>query len=112
MANLHGLLAELGLANPEMHPERDPEQYTAHETEWVVDRAFTPEPGSSYELAYGLVSLHGRDVHARVRIRADGASPSQWFDLDEGRPLEPELQARPVRAYRPISDSSAAPSSH
>lgn len=110
MANLHGILAELGLANPEMHPERDATH--VNENDWVVDLPFTPEPGSCYELAYGLVPLHGRDVHARVRIRADGSSSAEWFDLDEGRPLAPELQARTVRAYRRLPDSSVTPSSH
>lgn len=108
MANLHGLLAELGLANPEMHPERD----LSHESDWVVDQAFMPEPGQCYELAYGRVRLHGRDAYARVRIRADGILPSQWFDLDAGRALDPALQALPVRAYRPISGPSVSPSSH
>lgn len=110
MANLHGLLAELGLANPDMHPERD--AANAHESEWIADQAFVPEVGACYELAYGLISLHGREAYARVRIRADGAAPAQWFDLDENRLLDPELQGRAVRAYRPIAQSSPASPSH
>lgn len=108
MTNLHGLLAELGLATPEMHPERD----VSHDAEWVVDQPFSPQPGQCYELAYGKVMLHGRDIHVRARIRADGTRPTQWFDLDEGQILDPTLQALPVRAYRPISESSPSSSSH
>ena len=108
MSTLNGLLAELGLSNPEMHPERE----APHEAEWVVDQPFSPEAGQCYELAYGKVSLHGHDAHVRVRIRADGSAPSQWLDLDEGKPLAPELQAYPVRAYRPIADCSPPSASH
>lgn len=108
MANLHGLLAELGLANPEMHPERD----VSHDSEWVVDQPFMPESGQCYELAYGKVTLHGREISVRARIRADGETPSQWIDLEQGQALDPTLQALPIRAYRPISESSASPSSH
>lgn len=107
MANLHGLLAELGLTTPEMHPERD----VSHDSEWVVDQPFMPESGKCYELAYGKVMLHGREISVRARIRADGGAPSQWVDLDEGRTLDPSLQALPVRAYRPISEPPASPPS-
>lgn len=103
MTNLHGLLAELGLANPEMHPERE----ASPDSDWIVDQSFMPEPGQCYEVAYGKLALAGGD-YVRARIRADGSSPSQWFDLDQGRMIDPALQLQPVRAYRPISP----PSSH
>lgn len=102
MANLHGLLVELGLADPEMHPERE----VPHD-DWVVDRPFVPDAGQCYELAYGKVILQGHETPARVRIRADGDSPSQWIDLENGQVIDPALQTLPVRAYRPISNSSA-----
>jgi hypothetical protein len=108
MSTLNGLLAELGLSNPEMHPERE----APHESEWIVDQPFSPGEGLCYEIAYGKVNLHGRDMPVRVRIRADGSAPSQWFDLDEGRPLDPELQAYPVRAFRPLAVCSDPPASH
>lgn len=98
MSSLSGLLAELGLADPEMHPERA----SGPKESWIVDLPFTPEPGQCYEVAFGKVILQGREVYGRVRIRADGPEPSQWFDLDAGRALDPELQSRPVRAFRHI----------
>lgn len=104
MSTLNGLLAELGLANPEMHPERDVSQ----ETEWIVNQPFVPTIGQCYEVAYGKVSQHGRERYARARIRIDGAQPSQWFDLDEGQVLAPFFQDCPVRAYRPIHNPSVA----
>jgi hypothetical protein len=108
MSTLNGLLAELGLSTPEMHPERE----APHETEWIVDQPFVPEPGQCYEIAYGKVSFQGRDIHVRKRIRADGSTPSQWFDLDAGQPLDPELQTHPVRAFRPLATGSVPPASH
>lgn len=108
MANLHGLLAELGLADPEMHPERA----TGPRESWIVDLPFTPEPGQCYEVAFGKVSVQGREVYGRVRIRADGHDPSQWFDIDAGRMLDPELQACPVRAFRHIPSPSSSSASH
>lgn len=108
MSTLNGLLAELGLSNPEMHPERE----APHEAEWIVDQPFSPEEGLCYEIAYGKVNLRGRDMPVRARIRADGSAPSQWFDLDEGQPLDPELQSYPVRAFRPLPVCSAPSDSH
>ena len=104
MSTLNGLLAELGLANPEMHPERD----VSHEADWIVDQPFVPVVGQCYEVAYGKVVQLGRERYARARIRIDGTDPSQWLDLDEGQMLDADLQQRPVRAYRPIHDPSAA----
>ena len=49
MATLHGILAELGIENPLMHPEPD----ASRASEWIVDRAFVPVEGKSYKLAYG-----------------------------------------------------------
>lgn len=104
MTNLHGLLAELGLAAPEMHPERE----ASLESDWIVDQPFVPEQGQCYEIAYGMLMLHGSETYARVRIRVDGSSPSQWFDLDQGQNIDQELQLRPVRAYRRIAASCSS----
>ena len=101
MSTLNGLLAELGLASPEMHPERE----APHESDWIADQSFIPEPGQCYEVAFGKVLLQGQEVYGRARIRIDGHAPSQWFDIDTGKTLAAELQAYPVRAFRPISPS-------
>ena len=108
MSILNGLLAELGLADPEMHPERE----AAHDTDWIIDRPFNPEPGQCYEVAFGKVVLQGREVYSRARIRIEGQMPSQWYDLDHDNWLAPELQSYPVRAFRPISPAAGSSSSH
>ena len=108
MSILNGLLAELGLADPEMHSERE----VAHDTGWIVDRPFNPELGQCYEVAFGKVLLQGREVAGRARIRIDGYTPSQWYDLDHDNTLAPELQSYPVRAFRPIDPAAGASSSH
>lgn len=107
MAILNGLLAELGLADPEMHPERE----TSSDAAWITDQPFNPEFGQCYEVAFGKVSVQGQEVYARSRIRIDGDRPAQWFDLDRNDKLDPELQSCPVRAFRPIATPHASSSS-
>ena len=96
MDTLHGILAELGIAPPTLHPEREvhPEQH------WIVDEPFEPVPGEAYELAYGKVLVDGGERHIIKRVRIDSVAPAAWLDLDTGALLDPELQALPVRGYR------------
>jgi hypothetical protein len=94
MASLHGILAELGIENPLMHPEREP----AHAHAWVVDEEFIPLIGNSYELAFGRIAFGGEDKPLIKRVRIDG--PGEWFDLDTQAPVDRVLLAQPVKAFR------------
>lgn len=98
MGTLHGILAELGIEPPLMHPERE----AWAKPEWIVDRPFVPVQGESYELAYGNIPAGAGQRPVIKRIRADGPAPANWFDLDEGMPLDPGLHAYPVRGFRRI----------
>ena len=98
MATLHGILAELGIESPDMHPERE----IPHEFPWVVDEEFVPIEGTSYEVAYGRIPVDGNQRHVLKKIRIDGPTPDRWFDLDEGEMLAAHLQELPVRGFRRI----------
>ncbi len=94
MTTLHSLLAELGIDEPEMHPERQVG------TMWVTEGRFVPVPGKSYELAYGKLSVDGKYRYVRKKVRIDGPMPADWVDLDLGTPLDAGLQASAVKGYR------------
>lgn len=96
MATLHGILAELGIENPVMHPERE----IHHASQWVVDEDFIPVIGKSYELAFGRIPFGGDDKHVIRRVRIDGMDAHDWFDLDRQQPMDDALRAYPVRAFR------------
>jgi hypothetical protein len=98
MATLHGILAELGIENPAMHPERE----APHESEWVIDQLFFPVQGNSYQVTYGKIFFDGAYRHVLKNIRIDGPQPGDWFDLDENKPLDTELHAMAVKGFRPI----------
>lgn len=122
MANLHGLLAELGIEAPVMHPERAEPVNTQGgngqaakdraeaRAAWIVDRPFEPVQGNSYEIAYGAIAYGSpegvsdeterRTVIKKVRI--DGLSVHEWHDLETGAPLEQALHAYPVRGFREL----------
>lgn len=118
MATLHGVLAELGIEAPFMHPEREFHEGKAQRgaqgegadtqeihSQWVVDQMFLPVEGRSYEIAYGAIPYgaeSGKTRHVIKRIRIDGPTADHWHDLDSGRPLDPELHEYAVRAYRPL----------
>jgi hypothetical protein len=102
MGTLHGILAELGIEQPAMHPERE----VPHQPQWVVDEAFVPEVGKSYEVTFGKVTFNGELAPVLRRIRIDGAASDQWFDLDAGTPLDSQLRQLPVRGFRPIEDDA------
>lgn len=95
MATLHGILAELGITSPEREPQ--------HASHWVVDEDFTPEPGKSYELAFGRIPFAGEYRQVLKQVRIDGPSRNDWFDLDEQTPLDLELHEYPVKAFRPLA---------
>ncbi len=99
MVSLHGILAELGIENPAMHPEREPH----HASQWVVDENFTPIEGRSYELAFGRIPFGGEHQHVIRRVRIDGPTPDHWFDLDVDKPLDRSLRVYPVKAFRLIA---------
>lgn len=109
MGTLHGILAELGIENPDMHPERGAggagtdarhEGEGGQVTRWVVDEDFIPQPGKTYEIAFGRVPFGGQERHVMRRVRVEHVSPSGWIDQETGNPLDPELAALPVKAFR------------
>jgi hypothetical protein len=98
METLHGILTELGVEDPDMHPERE----APHQSRWIVDQPFVPTIGKSYELAFGKIFLGGESRHVIRRVRVDGTSPDNWIDLNEGKPLDKDLQLFRVKAHRSI----------
>ena len=66
------------------------------------DRLFVPVLGATYDIEFGEVTISGKHGFASAFIRADGADPSQWVDLASGEPLDAELRAYAVQAYRRI----------
>ncbi len=98
MATFHGILAELGIENSPIHPNRE----EGHETGWMVDEAFEPVAGKTYQLAFGRLPF-GREMRTVIRtVRIDGPQPEQWFDVDEGRYLEAGLNPISIKAFRRI----------
>lgn len=95
MATLHGILAELGIEAPTMHPERE----IPSGDDWVSGVPFQPEQDLSYELLLGDAEHHVRKI-----VRIDGIAPAEWYDLEYERPLDATLRALPVRAYRRLGD--------
>jgi hypothetical protein len=98
MSTLHGILTELGIESPRQHAQDE----TFAPQAWIVDEVFIPDPGHCYELAFGKLFFDGQHRHVIKRVRVDGEQPSQWQDLDEERPLDPELRSCPVKAFRVI----------
>ena len=96
MTNLHGFFAELGIEAPRLHPERE------HADEWSDETPFVPQRGETYDIAYGRLTLDGKMEPVVRRVRIDGKSPNQWYDLDGEHVLDPALQALPVQAYRRV----------
>lgn len=101
MATLHGILAELGIENPFMHPERE----IPHEADWTTGANFSPEEGKSYEVVLAQAQPGEQYKHVLKRIRADGPTPGDWFDLDDQEMLDRELQASTVNAFRPLTSA-------
>jgi hypothetical protein len=98
MTTLHSLLAELGIEQPAMHSAPD-----AHSrSHWITDEEFAPVEGKSYELAFGRILHAGEERPVTRRVRIDGPTRNQWFDLDAGHALDSDLQAFNVRAFREL----------
>jgi hypothetical protein len=98
MATLHGILAELGIESPDLHPERA----LPHTPEWTGDKEFMPVEGRSYEVVFGEPHFNGQDKYVLKKVRIDGPTPGDWFDLEAAKPLDRDLQACTVKAYRAI----------
>jgi len=98
MATLHGILAELGIESPAMHPERT----ATGPSGWIIDEEFVPLEGKSYELAFGKIRYAGEDKHVIKRVRIDGPTRAQWIDLDEGRVLDSDLHSFNIKAFRQL----------
>lgn len=99
MATLHGILTELGIENPVIHPDHE----EGHQTGWIVDQTFEPVIGKTYQLAFGRVPF-GREMRNVIRtVRIDGPEPEQWFDVDEGKRLEAGLNLLSIKAFRQIA---------
>ncbi len=101
MMSLHGILAELGLARTP-----DPLQTAlAPDSQWVTGGRFEPEEGACYELAFLRIPPRADEALVIKRVRADGPSAVDWFDLDARRPLARELYAYAVKAWRRLDDA-------
>src|SRR5688500_7869691 len=99
MGTFHSILAELGIENPVMHPEREP----GHETGWIVEETFEPVVGKTYQLAFGRVPF-GRELRNMIRtVRIDGPESERWYDLDENRYLEEGVNVLSIKAFRRIA---------
>jgi hypothetical protein len=98
MSALHSLLAELGIEEPTMHPEREAQ----HQHAWVVNQPFSPLQGKSYDVTYGKIDFRGEEKHVLKKIRIDGPAPTDWYDLEEQQSLDPTLHALPVKGFREI----------
>jgi hypothetical protein len=96
MSTLHGILAELGIDSTATRPERE----VSYTSQWVVDEDFIPQAGKSYEIAFGRVPFAGHEQNVTRRVRVEHVSTSGWIDQESGNPLDPELAALPVKAFR------------
>lgn len=99
MSTLHGILAELGIESPDLHPEREAGQPSSR---WVVDDDFIPQSGKTYEIAFGRVPFGGQERQVIRRVYVEHVSPSGWIDQETGNPLDAELAVLPVKAYRAL----------
>lgn len=100
MGTLRGILAELGIAIPSMHPEPE----IPHATGWVLNEPFAPVIGQTYDLTFGKILFDGEDKHVVKRVRIKGRAPSDWIDVGEGRPLHSDLHNCPVRGFRWVKE--------
>lgn len=105
MMSLHGILAELGLARPVLQQE-DP----LHEGEWTTEPRFDPEDGACYELLFSRIPPRAGEPPVIKRVRADGPSAADWFDLETQQPLDRKLYAYAVKAYRRLDSEHENPS--
>ena len=70
---------------------------------WIMNRAFIPEIGNTYEVTFGEVTHQGKTGPWSAKIRVDGAGTKDWIDLATGQPLDPELSKYVVKGFRKIS---------
>lgn len=69
---------------------------------WITGQSFSPAIGECYEITYGAIPYRGKQAHVFAKVRIDGATPDQWYDLDEDKLLDPVLAPHVVLAYRRI----------
>lgn len=98
MTTLQGIPAERGSEPPALHPERT----ISDDMNWTAGQPFIPETGKSYELAYGKILYDNEERAVTKRVRADGPTPYDWFDLDESMPLDPALHPFEIKGFRLI----------
>jgi hypothetical protein len=91
-------LTNLGLSSAGLVPL----QRQTQEPKWITERAFVPEVGGSYEVSFGKIHYRGREGHVTAKLRINGLAPSDWFDIDEGAPLDSALAQCVVQAFRAI----------
>lgn len=103
MMSLQGILNELGLGRA---PEQRQGAHAPH-PQWMSGGRFEPEEGACYELAFSRIPPREGEGLVVKRVRADGPSAADWFDLDTRQPLERELYAYAVKAWRRLDDDSA-----
>jgi hypothetical protein len=68
-----------------------------------IGKPFTPLCGKCYDLRFGKINLDGQEKYCSARIRVNGLSPSQWENIDTGKPLDPRLSLYRVHAYKEIT---------
>jgi|GEM_PF-1850163 len=95
MMSLNGILAELGLARPLPRQGDD-----APAGDWITEQRFVPEDGACYELLFSRIPPRAGEPPVTKRVRADGPSAADWFDLEAQQPLDRKLYAYAVKAYR------------
>lgn len=98
MALLQSILAELGLEKPATLDRSTLEE----QPHWVTGHKFVPVEGASYELAFARIPANEEDDYLIKRVRIDGPTVEDWFDLDLQRPLERALYAYAVKAFHLI----------
>lgn len=70
--------------------------------DWITGRAFVPEVGKVYDIAFGTVTHKGKTGNWTATVRIDGPLPSQWFDVEEDAPLDEGLAQFSVQAYSEV----------
>lgn len=106
MTTLRTILAELGLKKAVPHFG------SASTGGWVSRPRFDPVEGACYELAFTPIPMREDSEPVIKRVRIDGPSAEDWFDLDTRRPLDRSLYAFAVKAYRRLDEAGHGETFH